>query len=437
MVFRNHWTLSSKKTYVFQVCSPRRKIRTSTKQYLCTKVDPSKGPLHGIRVLDLTRVLAGPYCSMILGDLGAEILKIENPDGGDDTRSWGPPFCGKESAYFLSINRNKQSVCVNIREKEGQDIVRDLAQKSDILIENYIPGKLSTMNLGYEQLHEIAPHLIYCSITGYGQTGPDATRAGYDIIVAATGGLTHITGPEDGEPCKVGVAMTDLSTGLYAYGSVMAALLYRSKTGRGQHIDCNLLSTQVASLVNIASNYLNSGEEAKRRGTAHASIVPYQAFPTKDGYVMAGAGNDKQFQILCKCLKLNDVGNNPKFSTNRQRVTHRKELLQIIINRFKSKNTSEWLEILEDSGIPYGPINNIQQVFSDKQVIHNGMIQEMRHPTAGLIRVAGPAVKFSETPTIRALPPPTLGQHTDSVLKNILKLSDEDIARLKRNGIVK
>ncbi|WAQ94434.1 SUCHY-like protein [Mya arenaria] len=229
------------------------------------------GPLTGTRVLDLSRVLAGPYCSMILGDLGAEVIKVEKPGAGDDTRSWGPPFCGQESAYFLSVNRNKKSICVDLKTKEGQDLVRKLAIKSDVLLENYIPGKLSEMGLGYEQLAEIAPGLIYCSITGYGQTGPDAKRAGYDVIVAATGGLTHITGPEDGEPCKVGVAMTDLSTGLYAYGSILAALLHKGKSGKGQHIDCNLLSTQ--------------------------------AFPTADGYIMAGAGNDRQFVTLCKIVR--------------------------------------------------------------------------------------------------------------------------------------
>ncbi|XP_045169810.2 succinate--hydroxymethylglutarate CoA-transferase-like [Mercenaria mercenaria] len=402
-----------------------------------TTADPLKGPLHGTRVLDLSRVLAGPYCSMILGDLGADVIKIENPDGGDDTRSWGPPFCGSESAYFLSVNRNKRSVCVNIKEKEGQDVVVELAKKSDVLLENYIPGKLSELNLGYEHLSKVAPHLIYCSVTGYGQTGPDAKRAGYDVIVAATGGLTHITGPEDGEPCKVGVAMTDLSTGLYAYGSILAALLHRAKTGRGQHIDCNLLSTQVASLVNIASNYLNADMEAKRRGTSHPSIVPYQAFKSADGYVMAGAGNDKQFQILCKCMGLPDVGESPDYATNRQRVHNRKTLLDILGKRFKLKTTSDWLEVLKDSGIPYGPINNMQQVFSDPQVVHNKMIQGMKHPTAGDIRVAGPAVSFSETPTVLNNVPPLLGEHTRPVLKDVLEMSDNCIDSLIRKGIVK
>ncbi|XP_060552184.1 succinate--hydroxymethylglutarate CoA-transferase-like, partial [Ruditapes philippinarum] len=329
------------------------------------------------------------------------------------------------------------SVCVNIREKEGQELIKQLAKKSDVLLENYIPGKLSEFNLGYEHIAEIAPHLVYCSITGYGQTGPDAKRAGYDVIVAATGGLTHITGPEGGEPCKVGVAMTDLSTGLYAYGSILAALLHRSKTGRGQHIDCNLLSTQVASLVNIASNYLNADMEAHRRGTSHPSIVPYQAFETVDGYVMAGAGNDKQFEILCKRIGLPDVCDNEDYTTNRRRVHNRKSLIDILSKRFKLKTTSDWLCVLRDSGIPYGPINNMQQVFSDPQVLHNCMIQEMDHPTAGDIRVAGPAVKFGATGTVLNHVPPLLGEHTREVLMELLEMTDSDIDCLIKQGIVK
>ncbi|KAL4222260.1 hypothetical protein ACF0H5_018297 [Mactra antiquata] len=413
-------------------------LKASIRRCSTHQPDPNKGPLDGIRVLDLSRVLAGPYCSMILGDLGADVIKIENPGGGDDTRSWGPPFCGEsESAYFLSVNRNKRSVCVNIKDKSGQDIVREIAKKCDVLLENYIPGKLSKYNLGYQDISKIAPRLVYCSVTGYGQTGPDAHRAGYDIIVAATGGLTHITGPEDGEPCKVGVAMTDLSTGLYAYGSIMAALLYREKTGRGQHIDCNLLSTQVASLVNIASNYLNAGQEAKRWGTSHASIVPYQAFETSDGYIMAGAGNDKQFQIICECMGLKDVACNPDFSTNRQRVTNRKTLLSVLQNRFKDDTTEYWLEALEGSGIPYGPINNMKQVFADPQVLHNDLIQTMDHPTVGTVKVVGPAVRFSESSTVLNHTPPTLGEHTKPVLRELLNMSDCEINVLMKNGIIK
>ncbi|KAL5007240.1 hypothetical protein ScPMuIL_016046 [Solemya velum] len=396
----------------------------------------NQGPLSGIRILDLTRVLAGPYCTMILGDLGAEVLKVERPGSGDDTRTWGPPFRGSESAYFLSVNRNKKSIAINMKSKQGQSLVKQLANRSDVLIENYIPGKLEKLGLGYNQMKSLAPHLIYCSITGYGQAGPHAMRAGYDVIVAGVGGLTHITGPEDGEPCKVGVAMTDLSTGLYAYGSILAALLHRQKSGRGQHIDCNLLSTQVASLVNIGSNYLNADMEARRYGTAHQSIVPYQAFKTSDGYILVGAGNDQQFNVLCKLLALEELSSDEKYTTNQLRVANRRTLLAKLSERFAHQNTDHWLAVFETSGIPYGPINNMQQVFSDPQVIHRGMVQEMEHPTAGHIRLPGPAVKFSESDTVLQSPPPTLGQHTDEVLKDLLGVEDDQLTGFRETGVI-
>ncbi|XP_075684685.1 succinyl-CoA:glutarate CoA-transferase isoform X3 [Rhinoderma darwinii] len=351
-------------------------------------------PLEGVKVLDLTRVLAGPFATMILGDLGAEVIKVEKPGSGDDTRFWGPPFVGSESAYFLSVNRNKK-----------------LAQACDVLIENYIPGKLAEMGLGYEALMKTAPHVIYCSITGYGQTGPLFNRAGYDAVACAMSGLMHITGPEDGDPVRPGVAMTDLATGLYAHGAIMAGLLQRSKTGKGMHIDCNLLSSQiypicghkllvgqtaglrkVACLTQIAANFLNGGIEAKRWGTAHGSIVPYQSFKAKDGYLVIGAGNDQQFSTVCRVMDLCELVDDPRFKTNKLRVQHRKELLQVLTGRFSGKTTAEWLELFEGSGIPYGPINSIKQVFSEPQVAHNGLILEMEHPMAGKISVAAKAM---------------------------------------------
>ncbi|XP_050418065.2 succinate--hydroxymethylglutarate CoA-transferase isoform X2 [Patella vulgata] len=371
------------------------------------------GPLSGLRVLDISRVLAGPYCAMILGDLGAEIIKLEIPGKGDDTRSFGPPFCGTETAYFFSVNRNKKSIAVDMKQKEGATIVKELAKQSDVLIENYIPGKLSKMGLGYSQIKEIAPKLIYCSISGYGQTGPYAQRAGYDVIASGIGGLMHITGPQDGAPCKVGVAMTDLSTGLYAYGSILAAIMERQKSGTGQHIDCNLLATQVASLVNISSNYLNAGMEAKRYGTAHESIVPYQL------------------------IDLPELCTDPRYIDNKLRVTNRKSLLHTLSERFLQKSTDEWLNIFEDSGIPYGPINTIQQVFSDPQVLHNNLIQEMDHPTAGRIRLPAPAVKFSESKLVNPPePPPTLGQHTHQVLTQLLNMDKDEIKHLIKKGVI-
>lgn len=394
------------------------------------------GLLQGVRVLDLSRVLAGPYCTMILGDLGAEIIKVERPVVGDDTRSWGPPFCNSESAYFLSVNRNKKSITVNIKHPEGANIVRQLARVSDVLVENYLPGRLAVMGLGYEQLAAESPGLVYCSITGYGQMGPHASRAGYDVIVSGVGGLMHITGPKDGEPCKVGVAMTDLSTGLYAHGAIMAALLHRQRTGEGQHIDCSLLATQVASLVNIASNYLNAGQEAVRHGTSHPSIVPYQAFKTQDGFLLVGAGNDGQFKILCERLSIPDTAADVRYKTNKMRVANRETLLNMLSKIFAEQTTAGWLTQLEGSGIPYGPINNMQAVFSDPQVNHLQLIQEVPHPTVGTVRLPGPAVKYSGSPTVPPSPPPTLGQHTQEVLQGLLGLDTQTVESLRHKCVI-
>ncbi|KAE8597085.1 hypothetical protein XENTR_v10016348 [Xenopus tropicalis] len=296
----------------------------------------SAKPLDGVKVLDLTRVLAGPFATMILADLGAEVIKVERPGSGDDTRSWGPPFVGSESAYFLSVNRNKKSIAVNMKNPNGSKIIQELAKACDVFVENYIPGKLSKMGLGFEEIKEIAPHIIYCSITGYGQTGPLFQRAGYDAVACAMSGLMYITGPEDGDPVRPGVAMTDLATGLYAHGAIMAGLLQRSKTGKGMHIDCNLLSSQ--------------------------------SFKSKDGYLVIGAGNDQQFSTVCKIMKLTELIDDPRFKTNKLRVQYRNDLLTILSARFSEKTTSEWLNLFEGSGIPYGPINSIKQVFSEPQV---------------------------------------------------------------------
>ncbi|XP_069715875.1 succinate--hydroxymethylglutarate CoA-transferase-like isoform X3 [Phaenicophaeus curvirostris] len=326
-------------------------------------------PLDGVKILDLTRVLAGPFATMNLGDLGAEVIKVERPGAGDDTRAWGPPFAGKESVYFLSVNRNKKSIAINMKDSKGAKLIRELAAVSDVFVENYIPGKLAEMGLGYEDIKKIVPHIVYCSITGYGQTGPMAQRGGYDSIAAAVSGLMHITGHEDGEPVRPGVAMTDLATGLYTCGAIMAGLLQRYKTGKGLHIDCNLLSSQVACLTHVAANYLNCKTEAKRWGTAHGSIVPYQAFKTKDGYIVVGAGNDQQFVTVCKILNLPEVSKDSRYKTNNLRVQNRKELIDILSSRFSEKTTIEWLQLFEGSEVPFGPINNMQQVFSDPQVV--------------------------------------------------------------------
>ncbi|XP_035268202.1 succinate--hydroxymethylglutarate CoA-transferase isoform X1 [Anguilla anguilla] len=393
-------------------------------------------PLDGIKILDITRVLAGPFATMILGDLGAEVIKVERPGGGDDTRAWGPPFVGSESAYFLSVNRNKKSIAVNMKDPRGVKLILELAEVCDVFVENYLPGKLAQMGLGYDDVQKVAPRLVYCSISGYGQTGPMSHKPGYDSIASAVSGMMHITGPEGGEPVRPGVAMTDLATGLYTHGAIMAALLQRQKTGRGLHIDCNLLSSQVACLTHIAANYLNAGKEARRWGTAHESIVPYQGFKTKDGYLIVAAGNDQQFVKVCKVLNLNNLAEDPKYKTNKLRVQNRKELLQILSERFSEKSTGDWLGKFEETGVPCGPINSIQQVFSDPQVLHNCLIQEMVHPTAGKIAVPGPAVRFSSFKSRKPSSPPLIGQHTVQVLRNTLNYSDEAINKLLKAGTV-
>lgn len=401
----------------------------------------SMNPLQGIRVLDMSRILAGPYCSMILGDLGAEIIKIEQPGSGDDTRNWGPPFIEsedgtKESCYFLSVNRNKKSLAINFRTDEGRKILTKLAVKSDVLLENFVPGKLSKLGLDYDSLKEKAPGLIYCSITGFGESGPYSNRPGYDVIAASIGGLMHITGPKDGAPCKVGVAMTDLATGLYAHGAIMAALLQRIQTGKGQKISCDLLSTQVSALVNLGSNYLNGQQEANRWGTEHASIVPYQTFRTKDGYYTIGCGNDAQFKDFCQRLHLSDLPFNPKFQTNSLRVQHRKELIFILEEEMQKKSNKEWSGLLTDAKFPNGPVNNFQEVFNDPQVIHNGMVQTISDDIFGEIKQVGPAVKFSMAENGPKFSPPRLGQHTNEILNGILGYTSDEIIDLRKNKII-
>lgn len=396
-------------------------------------------PLQGVRVLDVSRVLAGPYCTMVLGDLGAEVIKIEKPGSGDDTRTWGPPWVGKESAYFLSINRNKKSVCVDLKTKQGCDIIKKLASISDVFVENYVPNHLKKLGLGYEHLKAVNPKLIYVSITGFGLSGPYAHRGGYDIIATAIGGLMHITGPEDGEPCRTGVALIDLHTGLYAVSSILASLLHRNESNTGNHIDCNLLNSQVASLTHIASNWLNCGQEAKRMGTGHPSIVPYQAFKTKDsGYIIIGAGNNEQFKQLCQVLDLEHLVNDEKFLTNASRVAHRKELIEILANKFSTKGRNEWIEFFDQRGtvFPYGPVNNLKETFSDPQLLHNNMIQVIDHPSAGTIRIAAPPVAYGNTRLGLQCPPPQLGEHTDEILTGLLNFTPKEIEKMRAKNII-
>ncbi|KAL8856451.1 MAG: hypothetical protein Q9178_006921 [Gyalolechia marmorata] len=404
-------------------------------------------PLAGIRVLDMTRVLAGPYCTQMLGDLGAEVIKVEHPTRGDDTRAWGPPFAkhiqGKsqnghgESAYFLSVNRNKKSIGLSFASPSGQSILHSLAKTSDVLVENYLPSALSKYSLDFPSIHALNPGLIYTSITGYGQTGPYRNRAGYDVMVEAEMGLMHITGSRDGPPVKVGVAVTDLTTGLYASNSIMAALLARGRTGKGQHLDVALSDCQVATLTNIASSALISGEpDSGRWGTSHPSIVPYRSFKTQDGDILLGGGNDRLYGILCDKLGKPEWKTDERFNTNSVRVANRVSLEGLIEAETRTRTTAQWLALLDGSGMPYAAVNDIQATMNHEHVLARNMVAEIEHPTCGPMKLVNTPVKYSHSePSIRSAPP-TLGQHTDEILGDILGMSQGDIERLKEEGVV-
>ena len=395
------------------------------------------GLLSGIRVLDLSRVLAGPYCSLILGDLGADVIKVERPGVGDETRHWGPPFAAPgESAYFLCVNRNKRSITVDMKKPEGIGIIKSLAQKSDVFLENFTPGTTEGLGVGYETIREINPGIIYCSITGFGPDGPYRNRAGYDLAVSALGGLMGITGEPDGPPVKVGVAITDVTTGISAQGAICAALYAREKTGRGQRIDLSLLETQVSALVNIASSYLVSGEIPRRWGTAHETIVPYQGFETKDKYVIVAVGNDQLWIKFCKVLGRPELAQDPRFKTNPLRVQNRKECIGILAPIMKTRNRDEWVELLNREAIPCAPINTMDEVFSNPQVLHRKMLAEIEHPTAGKIKLAGIPVKYSEAEASIRRPPPLLGQHTAEILSEVLEYDAARIEKLKAEGVL-
>jgi crotonobetainyl-CoA:carnitine CoA-transferase CaiB-like acyl-CoA transferase len=394
--------------------------------------------LDGVRVLDLSLVLAGPYCSMILGDLGADVIKIERPGVGDDTRHWGPPFTarGGESAYFLCVNRNKRSITVDLKKPEGVEIIKALAAKSDICLENFTPGTTDKLGVGYEDLRKVNPRIIYCSITGFGPDGPYRDRAGYDLAVSAFGGLMGITGEPEGPPVKAGVAMTDVMTGIYAQGAICAALYARGKTGLGQRIDLSLLEAQVSALANIASSYLVSGDIPRRWGTAHETIVPYQGFETKDKYVIVAVGNDQIWKRFCNVIDRPDLTEDPRFRTNPLRVQNRTECIGILESVLKTRTRDEWIKLLNDNAIPCAPINTMDEVFEDPQVLHRDMLVEVNHPTAGKIKLVGIPVKYSEMKATIRMPPPVLGEHTREILSGILGYDDTRIEQLKSAGVV-
>ena len=395
-------------------------------------------PLNGIRVLDLSRVLAGPYCTMVLGDLGADVIKVESPDG-DETRGWGPPFADEargESAYYLCVNRNKRSIVVNFKTEAGGAILHELVKQSDVLVENFRPGTLARFSLDFEAISIINPKLIYCSITGFGQTGALRDKPGYDFMIQAMGGLMTITGEPDGEPMKVGVAVADLFAGQNAVIAILAALEARTQSGNGQYLDISLFDSQLGMLANVASNYLISGNLPKRYGNAHANIVPYQNFQASDAWFVIAVGNDRQFQRLCGVVGHPELTHDLRFVTNSDRVKNRDELIDLLNPTFFEKTAGEWISLLGNAGIPCGPINTLDKVFAEPQVEAREMLLEMDHPTIGKLPLVGSPLKFSDTPVEYKLPPPRLGEHTEDILTGLLGYSSEKIIDLKESGVI-
>ncbi|MCJ9427829.1 CaiB/BaiF CoA transferase family protein [Kordiimonas marina] len=402
------------------------------------------GPLSGIRVLDLSRILAGPWATQCLADLGADVIKIERPGAGDDTRTWGPPFFEEGetrlSAYYMCANRGKRSVTVDMTKPEGQALIRRLVEQSDILVENFKVGGLKKYGLDYDSLKAVNPGLIYCSITGFGQTGPYKDRPGYDALIQALGGLMSITGEPDGVPgggpMKVGVAVTDLFTGLYSTIGILGALHHREKTGVGQHIDMALMDTQIAVLANQSMNYLVSGKEPKRLGTAHPSIVPYQAFRTSDGHMVLAVGNDGQFARFCKAAGMPALAEDPRFATNPARVANREELIPIVAGMIAGRTTDEWTTLLEEANVPGGPINTMGRVFDDAQVQARGTVLTLEAEDGTPMPSVANPIRFSETPVVYDKAPPALGADTDTVLTDVLGLSAEEQAIIRASKVL-
>ena len=396
------------------------------------------GPLRGLRVLDLTRVLAGPTCTQMLGDLGAEVIKIERPEAGDDTRGFAPPFWPntKESAYFLGVNRNKKSLTLDIAKPEGQAIIHRLLESCDILVENFKVGALAKYGLGYEDLRKKHPSLIYCSITGFGQTGPYAPRPGYDSLIQAMGGVMSLTGEPDGLPQKVGIPVADLFAGLYGCIGILAALRHRERTGQGQQIDIGMLDTHVAWLANQGMNYLATGENPERLGNQHPNIVPYQVFPTKDGHIVLSVGNDPTFERFCKATGQEALLGDPRFATNAARVENRQLVTDTLTPVMQSRTTAEWVKELEALKIGCGPINKLSEVFADPHVLARNCVVNMPHQSGETVKVIANPVRLSATPADYRVPPPVLGQHSEDVLTGLLGMSEAEVAALRGVGVV-
>ena len=400
-------------------------------------------PLDGIRVLDISRALAGPFCTMMLGDLGADVIKVERPGRGDESRSWGPPFVGTpndsypgESTYYLAANRSKRSLTVNLKSPEGQEIIKRLAAVSDVMVENYLTGSLDKMGLGYEQLHELNPRLVYCSISGYGRSGPYAGKGGYDFILQAEGGIMGITGPVEGPPFRVGVSIIDLTTGMFASTAILAALRARDVTGEGQLLDLSLLDSSAAILTNVASNYLIGGVEPKRMGNAHFNIAPYEVFRARDRWLTLGALNQRQWENLCNVVDRQEIIDDPLFASNQDRVENRASLAEVLNGAFAARDAREWIEELHQVGIPSGVINTIADVFNHPQAQERELKIELEHPTAGVLSFPGYPYKFSETPAQARRPPPLLGEHTDELLSELLEYSPAEVQELHKLGAI-
>ncbi|MFQ5399728.1 MAG: CaiB/BaiF CoA transferase family protein [Anaerolineae bacterium] len=404
---------------------------------MATPDTTNNGLLHGVTVIDLTRVLAGPYCTMMLGDLGADVIKIEVPGRGDDTRQWGPPFTkGGESAYFVCVNRNKRSLTLNLKSERGRDILKNLIRQGDVLVENFRTGTLEKWGLDYDTLQQIRPGLIYATITGYGYTGPYRNRPGYDFMVQAMGGAMSVTGPADGDPTRSGVAIADLATGVFATSAILAALFARERGAGGQRIDMSLLDSQVALMSYVASNYLISGELPKRFGNAHPNIVPYESFKARDQYFAFAAGNDGQWAKFCRAVGREEWVEDERFATNAARSQNRHILIPLLNDLFGARDAAEWLALCDKIGLPAAPINNLEQVFADPQVQARHMRTEITHPTAGQLPLVASPLQIPTAPTEVRLPPPLLGQHTDEILQDLLGLDEKAIALLRQEHVV-
>jgi crotonobetainyl-CoA:carnitine CoA-transferase CaiB-like acyl-CoA transferase len=405
-----------------------------------TATSTPSGPLVGLRVLDLTRVLAGPTCTQMLGDLGADVIKIEKPGAGDDTRGFAPPYMPgtQESAYFVGVNRNKRSVSVDIAKPEGQALIRRMLASCDILVENFKVGALAKYGLGYEQVHADFPGIVYCSITGFGQTGPYAPRPGYDSLIQAMGGVMSLTGEPDGLPQKVGIPVADLFAGLYGCIGILAALRHRERTGLGQQVDIGMLDTHAAWLANQGMNYLATGQNPPRLGNQHPNIVPYQVFPTKDGYLVLSVGNDPTFARFCENTGLAHLLTDDRFATNAARVANRQLVTDTLTPMMQTRTTTEWVDALEALKIGCGPINTLEQVFADPQIIARNTVVEMPHPTAegGTVKVIANPVRMSETPADYRITASTVGAHTDAVLHDLLGMTEAEISDLRQKGIL-